>query len=137
MFFRRIAPLLLVLAGAGCGSHDEAKAPSKGPSVASMVEGDSGRVPATDFYVDAKGRVWVNRNATYTPRGSANADAEAIRNSAWLGRIQDRLQIGFELTDPRHLSPRPAPEKGHWLQAHCPEAVVARIRAGDEQAATR
>jgi hypothetical protein len=138
MSCRWIALLLLVLAG--CGTAEEAKtepAEPRGPSVASMVEGDSGRVAASDFYVDAKGRVWVNKDASYRPRGTKPADASAIQDSAWLGRLKDRYQVGFELTDPRHLAPRPDATRGRWVQAHVPEAVVARIRAGDYEAARR
>ncbi len=137
MPIRRIFPLLLLLSGCGSESQVDPPIPPQGPSVASMVEGDSGRIAASDFYVDARGRVWVNRNASYAPRGSKTSDVSAIQNSAWIGRIKDRIQVGFDLTDPRHLSPRPDPKKGRWVQAHSPQAVVARIREGDYQAAGR
>lgn len=120
--------LILPFLPACNSSSTEPPSPDKRPVVGAMSEGDSGRIAASDFFVDPRGRVWINRSAHYTPRGLAPS---SVRDTAWIGRIRGRLQVGFELTDPRHLEPRPKPSKGHWLQAHNAAAIVARLREGD------
>ena len=137
MPFRRIALLLLLLSG--CGSESQVDTPTSAPGPLRGLHGRGRQRPDRRLRLlrrHQRPRLGQPERLLRAP-GLENLDVSAIQNSAWIGRIKDRFQVGFDLTDPRHLSPRPDPKTGRWVQAHSPQAVVARIRAGDYQAAGR
>jgi hypothetical protein len=143
---RRSLPwVVLGLALTGCGSEPETApspatpVPAAPPSlsVAALEDGQTGRIPASAFFRDESGRLWVDADASVVPSRFDAPSAPKLEDTAWVGKLAGQVQLGLDLTAAEHLKPRPSPREANWIEARDLAAVVARIKDGYHHEAVR